>query len=326
MARKKLLQILLFLVPGIIVFIILAVLFAHGGRTGGTVKHYVSEEEANREIIFDGGRIFTTKASYVKVSGNKVTIIRSGTYTLKGRLDEGQIIVDVGDEDEVKLKLDDCIVTCSFGSPIYVRNAKKLKLRLKEGSENELIHLESSEDQTVKSTEAQEAKSTEDQEARSTEDQDAKAAGDQDAKSTEAQKADDSGQEAEDTQKGCIYARSDLTIKGDGLLKVVGYHRHGIFSSKDLRIKGGTIEVAATRQALHGKKSVLIENGDLTLKAGTDGIHSNGSLDIVGGTVQIDAGKYGMYAYTKLYVDKSRAQVQVDHALSEAGCQGELEY
>lgn len=282
MGKKKLLQILLFLIPGMFVIIFLLVFYAHAGKTGGVVKHYVSEEEANREIIFDGDRIFTTKASYVKVSGNKVTITRSGTYIIKGRLDDGQIVVDVGDEDVVKLKMNDCKVTCSYGPPIYVINAKKLQLRLKDGSENELIHLEN-------------------------------------------EKAEENN-DGEDMAKACIYARSDLTIKGDGSLTVEGLHRHGIFSSKDLRIKGGNIKVTAAKQALHGKKTVLIENGDLSLKAGTDGIHSNGSLEITGGQVEIDAGKYAMYAYTRLFVDKSKAVVNVIHALSEAGCQGELEY
>lgn len=264
--------------------------------------HSFSEEEAAREILFDGDRIFTTKDSFVQVNEQTVTITRGGVYMLRGNLDDGQIIIDVGKEDKVKLKLNDLSVTCSYGPPIYVKSAKKLSLRLKKGSENRLEDMEPGKGNDP-------------------------GAGSEDRK-------DKSGEEypaqvKNDSWRACIYARSDLQIKGEGSLVVNGRHRHGIFSSQDLKIKSGTIKVEAARQALHGKKSVLIEDGTIFLKAGTDGIHSNGTLDIKGGSLKIDAGKYGLYAFSRLYVDRtpdSGVSIVVTHALSEAGCQGRLEY
>ena len=304
MSNKRLWRILLIVISGLLVLIFLAVCLGRGGRSNVQERHYFSEQDAAREIYFENDRIFTSRDSYVRVSGNKVTITRSGTYMLKGDLEDGQVIVDVGKEAEVKLKLNDFKATCSFGSPIYVKSAKKLRLRLKDGSENELIQV----DAAAAGREEANSKTT--------------AAGKEKADSSTTAAGDES---LIDEAKGCIYARSDLTIKGGGSLRVETSHRHGIFSSKDLRIKGGDITVDAPRQALHGKKSVLIDDGILTLKAGTDGIHSNGILEINGGKLEIDAGKYGMYAFTRLYVDKA-AQVDVVRALSRAGCQGEMEY
>ena len=280
------------LLLGLVALTLLMAAFVYGRRGGlaDDKDHTFSEEQADREILFDGDHIFTTKESFVQVDNKTVTIRRNGTYMLRGRMEEGQIIVDVGKDQEVKLKLNDLVLSCSYGPPIYVKSAKKVTLKLKAGSENEFA-----DGKTVDETE---------------------------------------DEIEENLWKGCIYARSDLKIKGDGSLLVTGNHRHGIFSSKDLKIEDGNVTVKAVKQALHGKKSILIEDGKIRLKAGTDAIHSNGSLDILGGDIKIDAGKYGMYAFDSIYVNrgtkdsdsKNRAKVTVIHALSKTGCKGKVEY
>ena len=58
-----------------------------------------------------------------------------------------------------------------------------------------------------------------------------------------------------------IFAKCDLTLKGEGSLGVVCESGHGVVSKDDLKIKGGTISVEASNQGLSGKDSVTIEDG-----------------------------------------------------------------
>lgn len=226
-----------------------------------------SGEEVPHKINFEKDRIFVNKGSFIRVDGQTLTIKEGGTYILKGRLSDGQVIVDAG-EEEVKLKLNGVDLSNRSGSVILVKSAGKLKLRLRADSENLL---------------------------------------------------------SSDVGKACIYARSDISVKGEGSLEVRSGQGHGVFSSKDLRVKSGTLMVRAAKQALHGKKSVVIEQGKLDLKAGTDGIHSKGDLVVSGGGIRIDAQRYGMYAFNLLSVDKG-VEPEIINALSPAGCHGRLEY
>ncbi len=59
-------------------------------------------------------------------SGSVYTITSAGEYELTGKLSDGQIIIDAGDEDEVKLVLSNCSVSCSYDAPILAKNAGKL--------------------------------------------------------------------------------------------------------------------------------------------------------------------------------------------------------
>ena len=75
----------------------------------------------------------------VTQSGSVYTITKAGEYTVAGLLSEGQLIVDAGDEDEVTIVLNGTSITCSSGSPIYVKNASKVEIKSEENSFNEVI-------------------------------------------------------------------------------------------------------------------------------------------------------------------------------------------
>ena len=69
----------------------------------------------------DGARIatdafiITSAGGELAPEGSVYTITAAGDYTLSGALADGQIVVDAGDEDEVKLILKDAAIACSFG-------------------------------------------------------------------------------------------------------------------------------------------------------------------------------------------------------------------
>ena len=72
----------------------------------------------------------------VTVEENIVTITKGGTYCLSGTLEDGQVIVNAGDTDQVELLLNGVQLTSSTSAPIYIMNADKTTLTLVDGTES----------------------------------------------------------------------------------------------------------------------------------------------------------------------------------------------
>lgn len=93
-----------------------------------------------------------------------------------------------------------------------------------------------------------------------------------------------------------IYSKDDLQLEGSGNLTVNGNFGKGIFSKKDIDIRGGSITVNALDDGIRGKNSVEIEAGTLNITCGGDGVRTNarekedkGNIDINGGTLTINS-------------------------------------
>lgn len=120
---------------------------ASGGET--TITSGITKEDTdvthaddaeNYRVSITGDFTVTSDTSDgVTQSGSVYTIIKAGEYTVAGLLSEGQLIVDAGDEDEVTIVLNGTSITCSSGSPIYVKNASEVKIKSEENSFNEVI-------------------------------------------------------------------------------------------------------------------------------------------------------------------------------------------
>lgn len=100
-----------------------------------------------------------------------------------------------------------------------------------------------------------------------------------------------------------IYSKSDLTLAGEGTLKVEGKYEEGIHTSDGLVIASGTLEVAAANTGIKGKDYVDILDGTVTVTASQDGIKATNDTDgnrgwvrLSGGTVNISAGDDGFKA------------------------------
>lgn len=99
-----------------------------------------ADDAENYRVSITGDFTVTSDTSDgVTQSGSVYTITKAGEYTVTGLLSEGQLIVDAGDEDEVTIVLNGTSITCSSGSPIYVKNASKVKIKSEENSFNEVI-------------------------------------------------------------------------------------------------------------------------------------------------------------------------------------------
>ena len=72
----------------------------------------------------------------VTQNGSVYTITQAGEYTVSGLLSEGQIIVDAADDAEVTITLNGTSITCSTGSPIYIKNADNVKIKSEENTYN----------------------------------------------------------------------------------------------------------------------------------------------------------------------------------------------
>ncbi len=75
--------------------------------------------------------------------GSVYTIGAAGEYTLSGALSDGQIVVDAGDEDEVKLILENVSIACSTGAPILIQNAAEVTVKAEEDTYNTVTDLRS---------------------------------------------------------------------------------------------------------------------------------------------------------------------------------------
>ena len=100
-----------------------------------------------------------------------------------------------------------------------------------------------------------------------------------------------------------IYSKSDLTLAGEGTLKVEGKYEEGIHTSDGLVIASGTLEVNAANTGIKGKDYVDILDGTITVTASQDGIKATNDTDgnrgwvrLSGGTVNISAGDDGFKA------------------------------
>ena len=103
---------------------------------GATAPATTTEETTTERTIKFSGTTITTTGTGTTVSGNKVTITSGGEYTLTGTLSDGQLIVNVTDEDDVILNLSGITMNCSSSAPIYAINANKLKLVLTDSTVN----------------------------------------------------------------------------------------------------------------------------------------------------------------------------------------------
>ena len=100
-----------------------------------------------------------------------------------------------------------------------------------------------------------------------------------------------------------IYSKSDLTLAGEGTLKVEGKYEEGIHTSDGLVIASGTLEVNAANTGIKGKDYVDILDGTVTVTASQDGIKATNNTDgnrgwvrLSGGTVNISADDDGFKA------------------------------
>lgn len=122
---------------------------------------------------------------------------------------------------------------------------------------------------------------------------------------------------SEDEPDATVFCTCDLTVNGGDTLNVDATTHHGIHSTDDLVVTGGTLNVNAANDGLVGKDSVKIGGASVHVTAQDDGVKASnddeedkGFVLISGGDVDIDAQDDGIKA-TRL-IKTSGGTVTVD--------------
>ncbi|MBG0783489.1 MAG: carbohydrate-binding domain-containing protein [Anaerolineaceae bacterium] len=191
-----------------------------------------------------------------------VTITAAGDYTLTGSLTNGQVVVSVGDEDEVYLYLNNVEITNSSGSAILVENAKEVVLNLVDGTVNKI-------------TDAANYANLDEN-------------GDPDAAIFSHDDLTITGSGSLAVQANYyngIESRDDLKITS-GNISVTAVNT-GLFGNNSVEIEAAVLAITSGGDSIHSDGDILVESGSLTISSGDDGMHADGAITANGGMINV---------------------------------------
>lgn len=289
-----------------------------GGAMNGTIGSVIEANLSfkNKDFYIDYSTEDTVKidlsapkeADGVKVSGSTVTITEAGMYVLSGTLTDGQVIIDAGDEDDVRLVLENASITCTTTAPIYAKNADKVIISLPENTESTVTDTITGTDGDDELTAAVFAKC----------DLSVNGTGVLNVNSN----AND-GITSEDKLKitgGVLNITSaddgligkDAVLIKDGTVHITA-SGNGIKSTKSeadkgyVYIGGGTVNITAEQDGIQAETGVLISAGEVNVTASDDGLNAAGSsvdggfgtagadtITVNGGTLTVNASGDGL--------------------------------
>ena len=257
-------------------------LCACGKQTPGAAQASTAAESSGSETaIVLKGDTAELRGGGAKAEGSTVTVGAVGEYRVSGTLDNGQIVVDTGeDKVDVTLILDGAQITNLSGPAIWVRQAKNVHVRLAAGSENLLLS----------GTEAD-------------------MAGVDESRSGAALFSEDDlvlEGEGRLTVRGYlnngITCKDDLKIKG-GQIEVLGAN-NGVRASESIEVRGGETTVRA---------------GNDGLKTSSADKEGKGYIEISGGLVSVSSAGDAIDAITELRVSGGEIRTETRRACNEYG-------
>ncbi len=257
------------------------------------------EEEA--VILSCNGREADIQGEGASLKDGVIQIEKAGTYVLRGSF-EGQIAVDAGREDIVRLVLDGVQLSNSSSSPIYGIQSGKIILVLAEGSENTVTD---GTEYVFPSAEEDEP----DAAIFSKDDLTINGSGTLTVignYSNGIRSKDDlkviSGNIRITAVKDALKGKDSVTVK-DG----------------SIRIDSGEDGIKSNNDSDSEKGYVVIEGGKIDIRCGDDGIHAETWLTIMDGSIQIRESNEGLEG---LKVDINGGEIQVtssDDGINAAG-------
>ena len=281
------------------------------GHTGTSVTGTVTitiDQSGVTYITFSGDSISVT-GDGATVDGTTVTVTSARTYRISGTLNDGQLIVDTDDEEDVILILGGASITCSDSAPIYVVNASDTVITLAAGTEN---YVTDGDTYTY---------------ATGTDEPDAAIFSNDDLV------FNGTGSLTVNANfNHGISSSDDLDINGGNI--TVNAVNHGIRGKDSVVMLDGTVTVTAGGDGIQSdndedtdKGYVTIEGGTLDITADSDGIQAETTLTISGGDITISADSKGLKAGVNITIEAATvdtASVDVDSTDDAINCNGTI--
>lgn len=295
------------------------------GQTGvsqsepGSLTNQAAEEGAPNQsgtetLITGSGDSVSIEGEGASANGATVTITEAGTYRLSGTVDDGQIRVDAGKEDEIKLILDGFSIANSSSSAIYGLQSKAITVVLAENTEN-----------TISDGEAYTYENAVDDEPNA-------AVFSKDDLALEGKGALTVTGNYQDAIRGKddVTFRSGtyiLTAKNDGVkgkdsVKIedgtftITAGGDGIQSSNDqdegkgcVSISGGNFTVKADKKGILAVTEIVITGGTFQIEAQDDVIHCDGNIRLAGGSFTVSSGDDAIHADQNVTIDDGKIHI-----------------
>ncbi|WP_051689052.1 carbohydrate-binding domain-containing protein [Butyrivibrio sp. AE2032] len=244
------------------------------GETAKTTTGLFSEkdleigyDESNAVTITLNGTSADSSSSSVKTDGSVITIKKEGTYVISGTLDDGYIVIDAGDSDDIRLILKDCDITSSDYAPIYCLNADNVYITLEDGTVNKLANtgtFDSKDDNSVDGAVFSKTDIT----------------------------INGSGSLEISSSAHGIVGKDDVNITGGDI--TVESEKDGIQSEETVAIQNASVEITCGKDGIQAKDEddlskgcIYIESGEVSISSDDDGITAANIIQIDDGTVSI---------------------------------------
>lgn len=230
-------------------------------------------------IVLEGNNASVTGSGAVFEDG-VVRITAAGTYVFSGTLDDGQILVDAGEKDTVRLVLNGVQLRCSDSAAIYSAKSEKTIITL---AENTVNSVEDGASYTY-------------------------AEGEDEPDASIFSKSDltinGSGSL---TVKGNfnngIGTKDDLVITGGSITLTAA--KDGLRGRDSIAIRNGTFDITVTGDAVDSNNDedetkgwVVIDGGKFKISAGDDAIHAESDLIVNAGEIDITTCTEGLEGVT----------------------------
>lgn len=248
--------------------------------------------------------ITSTDGSAITQNDSVYTITQAGEYTVTGLLSEGQIVVNADDNAEITIVLNGTSITCSNGSPIYIKNADNVKIKSEENTYNCIVDARAEADDNSDNS--------------SSENGNAAIYAACDLKLVGKGALSVTGNYNNGIQSKDDISIKNVTIKVNAVNNAIkGNDEVAIESGEIIAIsrKGDGIKTSNSSLSTKGKQkgNVIISGGNIDIYAACDGIDAAYGVDV--------SGDGNLNIYTDTYSDYSEA-VDADNSGSSASSVG----
>ena len=248
--------------------------------------------------------ITSTDGSTITQNDSVYTLTQAGEYTVTGLLSEGQIVVNADDNAEITIVLNGTSITCSNGSPIYIKNADNVKIKSEENTYNCIVDARAEADDNSDNS--------------SSENGNAAIYAACDLKLVGKGALSVTGNYNNGIQSKDDISIKNVTIKVNAVNNAIkGNDEVAIESGEIIAIsrKGDGIKTSNSSLSTKGKQkgNVIISGGNIDIYAACDGIDAAYGVDV--------SGDGNLNIYTDTYSDYSEA-VAADNSGSSASSVG----